>query len=105
MRTRPAGARPIAARRPAMPPPPRRKSVDCIRMLSYQSVSMTLVRMLKIDVPTPSRAYTITIADGALDHVGRILDELGAPQRRFIVSSPLVWRLHGAQLARAVPAA
>jgi 3-dehydroquinate synthase len=74
-------------------------------MLSYQSVSMTLVRMLKIDVPTPSRAYTITIADGALDHVGRILDELGAPERRFIVSSPLVWRLHGPQLARGVPAA
>jgi 3-dehydroquinate synthase len=71
-------------------------------MLSYQSITMTLVRMLKIDVATPSRAYTVTIADGALDHLGRLLDEVRAPERRFIVSSPLVWRLHGSQLARAV---
>jgi len=60
---------------------------------------------VRIDVPTPSRAYSVTIGDGALDAVGRTLDDLGAPGRRFIVSSPLVWRLHGPQLARAVTAA
>jgi 3-dehydroquinate synthase len=59
---------------------------------------------VRIDVTTPSRAYSVLIGDGALDRVGRVLDDLGAPTRRFIVSSPLVWRLHGAQIARAVDA-
>ena len=68
-------------------------------MLSYHSHLMDPVR---IDVPTPSRAYSVTIGDGLLDRVGRALDEIGAPARRFVVSSPLVWRLHGPQLARAV---
>src|SRR6185295_217286 len=59
---------------------------------------------VRIDVPTPSRAYSITIGDGVLDRVGRALDDLQAPARRFIVSSPLVWRFHGEQIARAVHA-
>jgi 3-dehydroquinate synthase len=63
---------------------------------------MAVTRMPGIDVPTPSRTYVVTIADGALDEVPRLLDQARAPARRFIVSSPLVWRLHGTQLARAV---
>ena len=68
-------------------------------MLSYHPPFMNPVRIL---VPTPSRAYSVTIGGGTLDHIGRLLDEIGAPARRFVVSSPLVWRLHGPQLARAV---
>jgi 3-dehydroquinate synthase len=60
---------------------------------------------VRIDVPIPARTYTVTIGDGTLDRVGRTLDDLQAPARRFIVSSPLVWRLHGPQLARALNAA
>jgi 3-dehydroquinate synthase len=63
------------------------------------------VEPIRIDVATPSRAYPVTIHDGALDRVGRVLDDLGAPERRYIASSPLVWRLHGERLARAVDAA
>jgi 3-dehydroquinate synthase len=63
---------------------------------------MPVARMLGIDVPTPSRTYVVTIADGALEEVPPRLDQARAPARRFIVSSPLVWRLHGTQLARAV---
>jgi 3-dehydroquinate synthase len=55
---------------------------------------------VRIDVPTPSRAYAVTIEDGALDRLGRLLDELKVPERRFVVSSPPVWRLHGARVAR-----
>ena len=55
---------------------------------------------VRIDVPTPSRAYSVTIGDGTIDEIGRMLDDLRAPARRFVVSSPLVWRLHGAQMAR-----
>src|SRR5476651_769943 len=68
-------------------------------MVSYHPPFMNPVRIL---VPTPSRAYSVTIGGGTLDHIGRVLDEIGAPARRFVVSSPLVWRLHGPQLARAV---
>ncbi len=57
---------------------------------------------VRIDVPTASRRYTITIGDGILDQAGRLLDELQVPSRRFVVSSPLVWRLHGARAAAAL---
>jgi 3-dehydroquinate synthase len=57
---------------------------------------------VRIEVATPSRAYAVMIADGAIDGIGRVLDDLRLPQRRFIVSSPAVWRLHGAALGRAL---
>src|SRR5471030_570632 len=68
-------------------------------MLSYHPPFMNPVRIL---VPTPSRAYSVTIGGGTIDRAGRLLDEIGVPARRYVVSSPLVWRLHGPQLARAV---
>ena len=57
---------------------------------------------VRIDVATPSRAYSVTIGAGVLDGLDGALDAIGVPARRFVVSSPLVWRLHGAQFARAV---
>lgn len=58
---------------------------------------------IRIEVTTPSRRYPVTIGDGLLDVLARTLDEVHAPARRFVVSSPLVWRLHGARIARALP--
>jgi 3-dehydroquinate synthase len=55
---------------------------------------------VRIEVPAPSRTYPITIADGAIEQLPRVLDEVRAPQRRLVVSSPLVWRLHGPRIAR-----
>jgi 3-dehydroquinate synthase len=60
-----------------------------------------VANLLRIDVPTASRPYVITIGHGVLDRLARLLDEAGAPARRFAVSSPLIWRLHGSRLARA----
>src|SRR5689334_9639291 len=60
-------------------------------------VSMPPVR---IDVATPSRSYTVALDDNALDRIGLLLDGLKVPARRFVVSSPLVWRLHGARFSR-----
>jgi 3-dehydroquinate synthase len=57
--------------------------------------------MVRIDVDTPSRRYAVTLDDGLLDRLTRLLDEVRAPARRFVVSSPLVWRLHGPRLAKA----
>jgi 3-dehydroquinate synthase len=60
---------------------------------------------VRIAVTTPSRAYTVAIENNAIDHLGPILDEVRAPARRFIVSSPPVWRLHGTRVARALKGA
>jgi 3-dehydroquinate synthase len=53
---------------------------------------------LRINVETPSRPYTIVIGDGVLSSLTALLDEARAPARRFVVSSPLVWRHHGARM-------
>lgn len=58
---------------------------------------------IRIDVTTPSRPYTVTLADGAIAGLAALLDEVHTPERRFVVSSPLVWRLHGPTMARALP--
>jgi 3-dehydroquinate synthase len=59
---------------------------------------------LRIDVPTPSRHYAITIGDGLIDRLPTLLDGAGAPRRRFVVSSPTVWKLHGQRFAAALDA-
>lgn len=58
-----------------------------------------------VEVTTSSRSYAITLGDSVIDQVGRLLDGLRLPERRFIISSPLVWRLHGQRLGRAIRAA
>jgi len=59
---------------------------------------------LRIDVTTPSRAYPISLGAGLIDRLPSLLDAAGAPARRFVVSSPLVWRLHGTRFSAAVKA-
>src|SRR5260370_42588712 len=60
---------------------------------------------IRIEVKTPSRAYIVTVGDGVLARAGKLLDGVGLPEHRFVVSSPLVWRLHGSQLVRATGSA
>jgi 3-dehydroquinate synthase len=69
------------------------------RVLSYHPSFMP---SLRVDVTTPSRTYAVTIGDGILDQAGRTLDDLRLPARRFVISSALIWRLHGARLASAL---
>jgi len=57
---------------------------------------------IRIDVATPSRHYTVTLGDGVLARLPKLLDLAAAPARRFVVSSPLIWRLHGARIAAAL---
>ena len=59
---------------------------------------------IQVRVETPSRRYAITLGDGVLNRLQRLLDDAGTPARRFIVSSPLVWRLHGSRLSGLVSA-
>src|SRR3954449_589098 len=56
---------------------------------------------VRVDVSTPSRRYVITLGDGVLGRLTRLLDDVKAPARRFVVSSPTVWRFHGQRFAEA----
>ena len=49
-----------------------------------------------------ARASTIWIGDGVTDRAAALLDAHGVGGKRFVVSSPVVWRLHGERIARAL---
>ena len=53
---------------------------------------------IRIDVDTGSRTSAIWIGDGIAEQLSGLLDAHGVGRRRFIVSSPVIWRLHGKQL-------
>jgi 3-dehydroquinate synthase len=56
---------------------------------------------VRLDVHTPSRRYVVTLGDGILDRLSRVLDDVEAPLRRFVVSTAVVWRFHGQRFAAA----
>jgi 3-dehydroquinate synthase len=64
---------------------------------------------VRVHVSTDSSGsgYPIDIEEGLAGRLGAAIDAVGPPPgaRRFIVSSPRVWRLHGASVARGLPAA
>ncbi|MCA1586110.1 MAG: hypothetical protein LC791_15525 [Acidobacteria bacterium] len=49
----------------------------------------------RLEVAAVAGAYPVVIAPHALDSLARLLEQNGLGPRRFIVSSPLVWQLHG----------
>lgn len=57
---------------------------------------------VRIDVHTGDRTSTILIGEGLTDRLSPVLDAQRIGPRRFIVSNPVVWRLHGPQIQRAV---
>jgi 3-dehydroquinate synthase len=67
-------------------------------MSSPPALSPTPVRL---EVRTATTRCPIEIAAGVSRTLPRILDAAGAPERRFIVSSPTVWRLHAADVRNA----
>jgi 3-dehydroquinate synthase len=56
---------------------------------------------VRLDVRTASSRYPVEIAVGALRRLGPLADATGAPPRRFVVSSPTVWRLHADEIGTA----
>jgi 3-dehydroquinate synthase len=59
--------------------------------------------MLRIDVSTASARYPIYIEHGVTAQLGRLVEAARPGARHFFISSPLVWKLHGKALSRAVP--
>jgi 3-dehydroquinate synthase len=49
----------------------------------------------RLEVRAGPRPYFVDIASGAARRLSVLLDDLDVPQRRFIISNPTVWRLHG----------
>lgn len=58
-----------------------------------------------IEVLTTAGRYPVLIGEGIARGLRRLLDERGLGARRFVVSNPLVWRLHGETVQRALPGA
>ena len=50
---------------------------------------------VRIDVQTSSTTYPVEIHAGAAASLASTMDRLQLARRRFVVSSPTVWRLHG----------
>jgi 3-dehydroquinate synthase len=59
---------------------------------------------VRIDVITGTHTSAIWIGEGISRRIPSLLDEAGVGPTRFVVSSPTVWRLHGADIQRAMGA-
>lgn len=57
---------------------------------------------IRVDVAAGPAGSTILVGEGVADRIGALLDEHRLGRRRFVVSSPIVWRFHGAQISRAL---
>jgi 3-dehydroquinate synthase len=60
---------------------------------------------VRVDVHTSIGAYPVLLGDGLTGRLGQVLDDHGIGRRRFVVTNPVVWRLHGERLAEALPGA
>jgi 3-dehydroquinate synthase len=56
-----------------------------------------------VEVSAGSRRYPIHIHHGLIARLGELVRNARVGSRAFVVSSPLVWRLHGREIARALP--
>ena len=57
----------------------------------------------QILVQVPPRPYAVEIGAGHLAQLGPLLDRAGVGRRRVLVSSPIVWKIHGEAAAAALP--
>jgi 3-dehydroquinate synthase len=57
---------------------------------------------VRVDVHAGLLPSTIWIGNGVADRAGTLLDAHGVGSKRFVVSSPVVWRLHGERISRAL---
>jgi 3-dehydroquinate synthase len=57
---------------------------------------------LRVDVRAATGSYPVLIGDGLTGRLGGLLDDHGVGPRRLVVSNPVVWRLHGERIGRAL---
>jgi 3-dehydroquinate synthase len=75
-------------------------------MLSYQlHLSVEVLKdPVRVDVNAGTHASAIWIGHSVIDRAAELLAAHRAGGKRFIVSSPVIWRLHGERLSRALSA-
>jgi 3-dehydroquinate synthase len=61
-----------------------------------------LTEPIRLDVTTGTRTSHIVIGEGLSEGLGDLLNRHGIGPRRFVVSNPVVWRLHGERLRAAL---
>jgi 3-dehydroquinate synthase len=74
-------------------------------VLSYQPSIVTIdvtSDATRVDVHAGAHPSTIWVGDGIVDRAAALLDEHGIGARRFIVSSPVIWRFHGERIQQAL---
>src|SRR6266550_170008 len=59
--------------------------------------------MLRVDVSAGANRYPIYIEHGLTKQLGRLVETARPGARHVFISSPLVWKLHGKAISRAVP--
>src|SRR6266550_1345914 len=59
--------------------------------------------MLRVDVSAGTAHYPIYIEQGLTAQLGRLVEQTRPGARQIFISSPIVWKLHGKALSRAVP--
>ena len=75
-------------------------------MLSYQPLNLNAVsEPVRVDVHAGQHPSTIWIGNGVTERAGALLDAHNVGRKRFVVSSPAIWRLHGEHIARALDGA
>ena len=62
-------------------------------------------RSIQIDVPTASRAYRVHVGKNLVSRLATLVKQAGGIGRRFVVSSPTIWKLHGATIEKALKSA
>ncbi|MGE0443988.1 MAG: 3-dehydroquinate synthase [Vicinamibacterales bacterium] len=67
-------------------------------------MSIDLTSLTRIDVSTSASPSAIYVGDGALDRLPALLEAHRIGARRFVVSTPVIWRFHGAQVQQALGA-
>jgi 3-dehydroquinate synthase len=61
-------------------------------------MTTTGVFPLRLDLRAGAQRSSIVIGEGVVERLPALLDEAGVGARRFIVSSPPIWKLHGPAL-------
>ena len=67
-------------------------------------MSLATSPLIRVDVTTGSQPSTIWIGDGAANQLAALMDAHHVGARRFVVSSPTIWRFHGEQALKTLGA-
>jgi len=60
---------------------------------------------VRVDVQTATGAYAVLLGPALIGRLGEVLDDHSVGRRRFVVTNPVVWRLHGERIANALDGA